>query len=87
MHCTNEKQGLHNILQTLIEEYDNNTKTVAKNKDALAMMHQFMTFFFAGMDTTGITASLCFYALTEHFECLQRVREEILRVVPDPEKF
>ena len=38
---------------------------------------QFMTFFFAGMDTTAFTSAMCFYALAKYPSELSLVRQEI----------
>ena len=46
-----------------------------------------MTFFFAGMDTTGFTTTMCFYALAAHPNYYDKVLEEIKRIIPDLDKF
>ncbi len=49
-----------------------------------------MTFFFAGMDTTGVTTGQSFYQLCRNPELMKKVQEELRIIIPDngtaPEK-
>lgn len=49
-----------------------------------------MTFFFAGMDTTGVTTGQSLYRMCKNPEIMKRVQEELRRVIPEdgnaPEK-
>ena len=62
-----------NFLEMLICKY----REGVFQKDEI--MAQFITFFIAGTESTGILAGMCLYALAIHSECERRVCEEIER--------
>ena len=76
------KEGLrenkpHNILDVLIDELEASNGKIKLEE----IVQQFITFFFAGMDTTGQTVSMCFYYLAKYPEKATKVYEEINKFV------
>lgn len=49
------------------------------------MVHQLISFYFAGIDTTGHLVAMAIYSLAEYPEYKSRIIEEIKNVIQSPE--
>jgi cytochrome P450 len=47
-------------------------------------VHQLISFYFAGIDTTGHLVAMSFYAMAEYPECKQKIIDEIKQIIPTP---
>jgi len=52
-------------------------------EDKKNIVHQFMTFFFAGMDTTGVTTGQSLYQMCLHPDIMERAKKELAEVIPN----
>ena len=51
------------------------------------IVSQFLTFFFAGTDTTGNLAGMTLYRLAKHPDIQQKLLQELLQAVPNNDNF
>jgi len=70
----NEITGQKNLLDLLLEHQENNGTDSFTDKE---IVDEYVSFFFAGMDTTGHLVTLVVYLLHQHPEILSKVKEEV----------
>ncbi|CAK74504.1 unnamed protein product (macronuclear) [Paramecium tetraurelia] len=76
-----ENQDKMVFLDLYVTEYLKQQKENKQDMDAEEILHQFITLFFAGTDTTATTSGTCLYYLAQFPEMQEEILKEVIEVV------